>query len=61
MSDDKKNYSKTLNLPQTNFAMKAVSGEFPSLREFLEKEFQPLWQDVTFYAKEEWPESSKTA
>jgi thiamine kinase-like enzyme len=40
--------------------LQAVSGKFPSLRKFLEREFQPLWQDVTLYAKEEWPESSKT-
>jgi len=39
--------------------LQAVSGKFPSLRKFLEREFQPLWQDVTLYAKEEWPESSK--
>jgi len=40
--------------------LQVVSGGYPSLQEFLEKEFQPLWQDVTLYAKEEWPESSKT-
>ncbi len=41
--------------------LQGVSAHYPELQEFLERAFLPLWQDLIVYAKEEWPESSRTS
>jgi len=38
----------------------SVCSDYPALHNFLEKEFCPLWQEVTLYAREEWPDASRT-